>query len=298
MNYRHAFHAGNFADVFKHVVLLLLIEHLAKKDKPAFLLDSHAGTGLTDLASAAAAKTGESAGGIGKLWSADLPEGVLQRYRSLVASFNPDGSLCTYPGSPLILKALLRPGDRLVANELHPEDGALLAANLGRDPRVRVVQQDGYGLLKALLPPTERRGLVLVDPPFEARDELEQMTRALAQAHRRWATGIYALWYPIKDASEIRRWKQTLGKLGIPRISAFDLLLWPPVVPDRLNGCGMVVVNPPWTLAGELAAAMPTLIELVTRGLGSFQATEIAGEPGSAVRLPPASRGRSRSSPS
>lgn len=279
MNYRHAFHAGNFADVFKHVVLVLLLEHLAKKDKPAFLLDTHAGAGLTDLSAAAAARTGESAGGIGRLWPAALPDGALQRYRRLVGGFNADGNLRWYPGSPLLMRSMLRPGDRLVACELHPEEAAGLAEALGRGPGVRVEQGDGYGLLKALLPPAERRGLVLVDPPFEARDELDRMRRGLAQAHRRWATGIYALWYPIKADAAIRDWQRGLAGLGIPRITAFDFLLWPVANPERLNGCGLIVVNPPWTLVDDLRAVAPTLGALLTPGQGQFRVTELAGEP-------------------
>ncbi|MGF1626426.1 MAG: 23S rRNA (adenine(2030)-N(6))-methyltransferase RlmJ [Alphaproteobacteria bacterium] len=277
MNYRHVYHAGSFSDVFKHVVLLHLIEHLLQKDKPVFLLDTHAGSGRADLAGEAAMKTGEGAAGIGRLWDADLPPGLLQRYRTLIARFNPDG-LRFYPGSPLILQAMLRPGDRLVANELHPEDAASLAANLGRDRQVRVEQDDGYRLLKALLPPPERRGLALVDPPFEQRDEFDLMTRGLRDAHQRWATGIYAMWYPIKDVAAIAAWHRALAALGIARIAAVELLLWPPVNPERLNGCGLVVVNPPWTLAAALEAAMPTLIEVLTRRLGSYRLSEIAGE--------------------
>lgn len=279
MNYRHAYHAGGFTDVFKHVILMLLLEHLLRKETPVFLLDTHAGTGQTDLTAAKAQRTGESAGGIGRLWDADLGADVLARYRSLVAGFNHGDGLTVYPGSPQVMRTYLRVGDRLVVNELHPEDSALLANTMGADRRVRVTEEDGYGLLKALLPPPERRGLVLVDPPFEVRDEFALMTRALKDAHRRWATGIYAFWYPNKDPATIAAWHGDLRALGIPRITAFDLLRWPVANPERLNGCGVTVVNPPWTLAGDLQTATPALVDLLTEGRGHMNITIVAGEP-------------------
>lgn len=276
MNYRHAYHAGNFADVFKHVALVLLLEHLVLKAKPMFLLDSHAGAGITDLKAARSQRTKESDNGIGRLWSASLSAGAIARYRALIAGFNPGGQLAAYPGSPLLMRSLLRDGDRLVVNELQPEDRAALQGAIGPDRRVRVMGDDGYRLIKALLPPTERRGLVLIDPPFEQRNELALMARALKDAHRRWATGIVALWYPIKHDAAIRAWHDALGALGIPRIIACDLLRWPVVNPERLNGCGLVVVNPPWTFVDDLKLAGDTLVPLLTDGRGTMRVTEIA----------------------
>lgn len=279
MNYRHAYHAGGFTDVFKHVILMLLLEHLLRKETPVFLLDTHAGTGQTDLNADEAQRTLESASGIGRLWDADLGAGVLARYRALVAGFNPGGGLAIYPGSPLIMREHLRDGDRLLVNELHPEDCAQLANTMGPDRRVRITEENGYGLLKAQVPPPERRGLVLVDPPFEVRNEFALMIRALKDAHRRWPTGIYAFWYPIKHPATVAAWHDDLRALGIPRITAFDLLRWPVANPERLNGCGVTVVNPPWTLADDLQTATPALVDLLTAGRGRIDITLVADEP-------------------
>lgn len=279
MNYRHIYHAGNFADVFKHIVLMRVIAYLKQKDKPFFVLDTHAGTGRYNLTSVQAQKTMEAAAGIGSLWGkADLPPAILD-YLSLVKTFNPGGpALVQYPGSPLIIKALLRGADRLVANELHPEDAHMLRKALGTDSRVKVENMDGYTCLKAFLPPDERRGIVLIDPPFEVTDEFSLMAKGLRNAYARWATGIYAFWYPIKSPAEIHLFHQDIRALNIPRCTAFDFMLRPSVDADILNGCGMLLVNAPWVLADELRAIAPALVQHMTGGTGSLRITEITGE--------------------
>jgi 23S rRNA (adenine2030-N6)-methyltransferase len=279
MNYRHIYHAGNFADVFKHIVLMRVIAYLKQKDKPFFALDTHAGTGRYNLTSVQAQKTMEAAAGIGSLWGkTDLPPAIGD-YLALVKRFNPESpALSHYPGSPLIMKALLRGADRLVANELHPEDAHMLRKALGTDTRVKVENMDGYTCLKAFLPPDERRGVVLIDPPFEVTDEFARMTKGLHNAYTRWATGIYALWYPIKSPAEIHLFHHDVKALNIPRCTAFDFMLRQSVDAEILNGCGMLLVNAPWVLGDEIRTIAPALIQHMTGGAGTLRVNEITGE--------------------
>lgn len=277
MNYRHIYHAGNFADVVKHVALMLVLEYMAEKDKPFFTLDTHAGIGLYDLESEQARKTAEADDGIARLWDApDLPP-VLARYVGMVRDLNM-GALRYYPGSPLIAQALLRDGDSLVVNELHPEDVETLTRNIGRDKRVRVENRDGYECWRALLPPPQRRGLVIVDPPFEVRDEFILLTRGLREAHKRWSGGASILWYPVKDPAHVAAFHADLAMLGIPDIIALDFYRQPPDDVTKLNGSGLVFVNPPWTLRAALAEIMPVLVARLTDGRGSFSFNVIASE--------------------
>jgi 23S rRNA (adenine2030-N6)-methyltransferase len=264
MNYRHIYHAGNFADVFKHAVLTLLVERL--KDKPAAfaVLDTHAGAGLYDVESAEAQKTGEFARGFGQLGlgrgegQGGLPA-ELALYLAAVRSANPSGGLRFYPGSPRLVRALLRPQDRLTACELHPGDAASLKRLFARDPQVQVHHRDGYEALGALLPPKEKRGLVLIDPPFEEPGERRQAAQALARAHARWPQGIYAIWYPIKAEAEARLFHGELANTGIRRVLAAEMTLRARGNPEVLNGCGMAIVNPPFRLEETLGRVLPGL---------------------------------------
>lgn len=262
MNYRHAYHAGNFADVVKHVVLCLLVEHLKRKDKAFRVIDTHAGAGLYDLASPEARKTGEWRGGIGRLLQADLPPPaaeLLKPYLDAVRAVNEPGEFSRYPGSPMIVRHLLRRQDRLSAAELHPADAARLKALFDGDFQVRVMQLDGWLALGAHLPPKEKRGLVLVDPPFEADSEFERMVDGLRKAHRRWPGGVYALWYPIKDRGAVAAFRRALADSGIAKILDVVFEIRPPSPEPRLDGSGMIVVNPPFTLERDLAAVIPAL---------------------------------------
>lgn len=278
MNYRHIYHAGNFADVVKHIVLMMVLDYLRTKEKPFYVLDTHSGIGLYDLASVEAGKTNESADGIGKLWNrADAPDEV-KNYLALVRGVNPDGVLRHYPGSPLIIKAMLRAHDRLVANELHPEDHETLRRNLGRDYRVKAEQDDGYIQLRAQLPPHERRGMVLTDPPFEVTNEFDLMVKGLGEACDRWPTGTYIMWYPIKNTAAVAAFHNALAASGIPKITAVDFMLRRNGPADTFNGSGLILVNPPWTLAERLGTILPWLVEAMTGGQGGFQIKEIAGE--------------------
>ena len=250
MNYRHAYHAGNFADVHKHAALTLLLGHLRRKETPFHVLDTHAGIGRYDLEGIEAGKTGEWEGGIGKLIARSDP--VLSEYLSLVRNENTGLSPRFYPGSPLLLRRLIRPIDRLTLVELHPEDAATLRQLFHRDRQTRIREEDAYQALKATLPPKERRGLVLIDPPYEQTDEMQSLAKGLGEALRRWPTGIYAIWYPIKSAAEVDRFKAEIANLGRPCLAS-ELMLFATSDESRLNGSGLVLINPPWQLDGQLA---------------------------------------------
>ncbi|MGQ0663754.1 MAG: 23S rRNA (adenine(2030)-N(6))-methyltransferase RlmJ [Pseudomonadota bacterium] len=280
MNYRHAFHAGNFGDVVKHAALALAIERLKQKEAPFCVLDTHAGVGRYDLGAPEALKTDEFRAGIARLLEgAPLPRSLAQPlapYLDVVREMNRGApALRWYPGSPGLALALLRPQDRLVLIELQPEDAKRLAAAMAGEPRVKVHAADGYTGLKAFLPPFERRGLVLIDPPFEDRDEFQRLARGLGHAHRRWASGIYLLWYPIKDRAPVRAFHDRLKATGIRRILVAEVLIRPDADPDRLNGCGLVVVNPPWRFEATLAALLPELLGRLAERGGRAQVGEL-----------------------
>ncbi|MER8797643.1 23S rRNA (adenine(2030)-N(6))-methyltransferase RlmJ [Mesorhizobium sp. M0984] len=266
MNYRHAYHAGNFADVVKHVVLSRLIEYLKQKDKAFRVIDTHAGIARYDLSSTEAQKTGEWQGGIGRLVDAalDAPAAVLLApYLEAVHSLNPEGGVKKYPGSPLIARHLMRKQDRLSAVELHPKDAARLKALFDGDFQTRVIELDGWLVLGAHLPPKEKRGLVLIDPPFEEEGEFDRLVDGLQRAHRRWPGGIYALWYPLKDRKAVAAFRAALKQTGIPKLLDIGFEIRPASAEPSLDGCGMVVVNPPFTLEGELRTLLPALHRLL-----------------------------------
>ena len=279
MNYRHGYHAGNFADVLKHTALCELLRLLTAKDKKLFVLDTHAGAGGYDLGSGLARRTGEAEAGIARLIAsprAGMPPAVA-RYLAAVAAydrkFGPAGSgVRRYPGSPRLVRAALRPGDRFIACELQPAEALALKREFAGDRAVEVRQADGYKTLKALLPPTERRGLVLVDPPFETADEFERLLRALRQGVRRFATGCYALWYPIKDeaaaafAGELAAFKPLTLELHLDAIE-----------PGKLAACALAVINPPWRFEEAMREALPWIAERLGPGVRA------------AVSAPPAS---------
>ena len=262
MNYRHAYHAGNFADVVKHAALSRLVEYLKLKDKAFRVIDTHAGTGVYDLSSEEAQKTGEWHGGIGRLLETKLSseaQALLAPYLEAVRAINPDGGVKKYPGSPLIVRHLLRPQDRLSAIELHPQDFQRLKTLFAGDFQVRAIELDGWLSLGAHLPPKEKRGLVLVDPPFEQEGEFERLVDGLTRAHRRWPNGIYALWYPIKDRAAVARFRRELQGTGIPKILDVVFEVRSPSRDERLDGSGLVVVNPPFVFEGEMRVLLPEL---------------------------------------
>jgi 23S rRNA (adenine2030-N6)-methyltransferase len=269
VNYRHAFHAGNFGDVVKHAALCLILEHLRQKDKPFVVLDTHAGIGVYDLAADEPNRTGEYREGIGRVFGDAASLTSLAPYLAAIAAFNPDGVLRRYPGSPAIVRHMLRSGDHLMACELHPVDHAALAANFHGDGRVRVYPLDGYQALKAFLPPKPRRGLVVVDPPFEASDEFARLVEAVREAHRRWANGIHMVWLPIKDRGAVATFYGELAMSGIPRILRAELTLRAAGAAKSFVGCGLVVINPPWTLPASLNELLPFLAARLATDEGS-----------------------------
>jgi len=282
MNYRHAYHAGNFADVVKHTVLALLIERLKEKDAAFRVIDTHAGVGFYDLAGDEATRTGEWRQGIGRLLSRKLDPALLELLRPYLAVIriaNGGGAPTRYPGSPWIARELLRPQDRLTAIELHPADAAELREVFADDRRVKTIGLDGWLALGSFVPPKERRGLVLVDPPYEERDDFDKLVAGLKTAHRRWPTGIYALWYPVKDLVAVDRFRSDLVQSGIKRIIRAELLVRNRAAAGRFNGAGLVICNPPWKFDDTLNALLTGLWPHLADGPGAGKVIDIiAGE--------------------
>ena len=265
MNYRHAFHAGNFADVFKHAILTRILVHLRDKPAPFRVIDLHAGAGLYDLTSDESARTGEWRDGIGRLFSAELrPEAaaLLAPYLAAVRAFNPGGVLRHYPGSPLIVAEFLRANDRLIACELEPAAAAALGRRLHGIRQAKAVAIDGWVALNAYIPPGERRGLVVLDPSYEAADEFPRLAGSLISAWRKWRTGIYMAWYPIKSRNGPDALARTLARSGIEKALRLEIAIGPLAADGPLAGCGLVVINPPWRLAEEAEVVLGALTEL------------------------------------
>jgi 23S rRNA (adenine2030-N6)-methyltransferase len=253
MNYRHAFHAGNFADCIKHTVLVWLVRALQRKPTPLFALDTHAGVGRYDLEHGPATRTSEWQKGVALLLDNPPPE--LDAYLGIVRS------LGLYPGSPSIIAAMLRPDDRLACCELHPEDAAELRRLFASHRQVAVHQRDAWEALGALLPPKERRGLVLIDPPFENPQEFAELARGLATGHARFPTGAIAAWYPLKQRAPARQFLSDMQQSGIRDIVTAELCLRDPVDAARMNGCGMLLINPPYRFEQEFAPILAALLQ-------------------------------------
>lgn len=271
MNYRHAYHAGGFSDVLKHVVLTLVIEYLKRKEKPFRVVDTHAGVGRYDLA-AEGARTGEYLAGIARLLGAsDVPE-PLRPYLAVVEDLNcpaSGGGLRWYPGSPLLVRSLLRERDRLTAVELHPDDHALLSAEFAGDVAVKVRHLDGFLALKAFVPPKERRGLVLADPAYEARDDFHRLADGLEQAWRRWPTGIYLAWYPVKELADVEAFRDRIRASGLGPSLEATLTVATPRPGGPLVSSAMLVVNPPWQLDRTIETVLPFLARAMARDDGA-----------------------------
>jgi len=282
MNYRHAYHAGNFADVVKHAVFARVLVHLREKPAAFRVIDTHAGAGSYDLTGLEAGKTGEWREGIQRVLTASLapePRALLAPYLDAVTAMNPDGRLTTYPGSPALAQALMRPQDRLVACELEPGAAAALAQQLRGDARSKAVPLDGWTALTAFVPPKERRGVVLVDPPFEQPDEFSRLVGGLEAAHRKWATGTFLLWYPIKDTAEVATFARKLARLNIAKTLRAELTVSNAPEATGLRGTGLIAVNPPWKLHDELKILLPALSAVLTRdGTPVTSLTWLTGE--------------------
>jgi 23S rRNA (adenine2030-N6)-methyltransferase len=282
MNYRHIYHAGNFADVLKHTILTLMIEYLKRKEKPFRVIDTHAGTGLYDLSSEEAQRTGEWRGGIGLLREAKLSQAetdLLAPLLDCVQAVNAGADLNQYPGSAMIARHLLRKQDRLTAIELHPADAETLRSHFEGDFQTRITELDGWLALGAHLPPKEKRGLVLVDPPFEKEGEFDRLVKGLAKAHRRWPGGIYAFWYPIKNLKDVASFRLALADSGIPDILDVSLEV-APVRPDgKMSATGMIIVNPPYLLHEQLQVILPAFARILGEtGHGRYAIRQLTAE--------------------
>ncbi len=281
MNYRHAFHAGNHCDVLKHAALALILDRLAAKEKSFAVLDTHAGRGLYDLDSPEAARSGEHLGGILRILDDPDPPAALLTYLAAVRRQNPFGGGRWYPGSPALIRDALRPVDSAKFYELHPEERAALDAAIGADPRIKIYDRDGYQTVRAFLPPTERRGLVLIDPPFERPGEYDRLAGAVADGVRRWASGVFMIWRPIKDEAGYAAFLAAIRPLALDKTLIAELAI-APMTDGKLTGSGLYVINPPFGLGDALAAALPYLARRLAAPAGNWSLVET--EKGKAVR--------------
>lgn len=278
LSYRHSFHAGNHADVVKHIVLTLILTALKQKEKGFFYLDTHSGVGRYSLLSAEAEKTGEYIEGIARLWDrTDLPEEVAL-YINALKKIN-KGKLRFYAGSPLLAVQQLRPQDRALLTELHPNDFPLLRQEFAKVPNVVTKRENGFQQLKAALPPKEKRGLVLIDPPYELKDDYELVVQAIVEGYKRFATGVYAIWYPVVLRQHTKRIVKGLEATGIRKILQIELAVRPDSDQRGMTASGMIVINPPWQLEGQMKKILPYLTEvLVPEGTGSWKVDWITPE--------------------
>jgi len=277
LSYRHAFHAGNHADVLKHLVLVRLLRYLNQKDKPYWYIDTHAGAGVYGLDAGYSTKNAEHEQGIARLWKqTDLPE-PLADYVDLIRALNPSGDLKLYPGSPYLARQLLRPEDRMRLFELHTTDIELLGRTFQGQRRVQVTLGNGFAGLKSLLPPPPRRALTLIDPSYEERSDYLHVVEALKDSLKRFATGIYAIWYPLLGRADAQRLPERLRGVAQSWLDV-RLEVYKPVVGEYgMYGSGLVIINPPWTLEAELRACLPLLKDLLAQGTASFHLERSAG---------------------
>ncbi len=269
MNYRHGFHAGNFADVLKHAVLTRILLHLTAKETPFRVIDTHAGAGRYDLGSEEALRTHEWKDGIARLDQSPLSpaaEALLAPYRAAIAGARVLYGEGAYPGSPWLCRHAMRPDDRLIVAELHPPTYQKLAEAVGRDKRCKALAIDGWTALRANVPPKERRGLVLIDPPFEEKDEFKTLAEQFITAHRKWPTGIYMIWYPLKERRGIESLLDGADEAGIGRLLRLELDVDRPEAAGGLGATGLLIANPPWRLAEEAEVLLPALAERLAQG--------------------------------
>ena len=278
LSYRHAFHAGNHADVIKHLVLVLTLDYYQRKDKPFWYIDTHAGSGLYRLSSAESQKTREFTQGIQTLWNASNPPDGLQPYLNLIRQLNPQRSLEYYPGSPWLAANLLRKHDQLRLFELHPNDFTALDNNLGQDKRVHLSKQDGLKGLLGLLPPITRRAVTLIDPSYELKTDYTEVVSTLAKAYQRFATGTYLLWYPVIERQRVKQMIQGLQQTGIPGVLQIEFCPVADSLGLGMSGSGLFVINPPWLLAGQMQTLLPWLQQHMAEANGHFTVVNITPE--------------------
>ncbi|MDD1642869.1 MAG: 23S rRNA (adenine(2030)-N(6))-methyltransferase RlmJ [Methylococcaceae bacterium] len=279
LSYRHSFHAGNFADVLKHIILIKILEHLKKKDKPFCCIDTHAGPGEYALDEGYALKNREFENGIGKLWQRDDLPDSLANYVNFIKKFNNTDELIRYPGSPLIIKQFLRNNDRLFLYELHSTEIELLNLAVTRDRRVKLFHADGLKNVLGLLPPNEHRGMILIDPSYEIKSDYNLVIETLIQMHKRFATGIYALWYPVVERSRNKHLEKAIKNSGIKNVQLFELGIKTDTHEHGMTASGMIVVNPPWTLVADMQQISPWLADVLgIDGAGLYRIETLVGE--------------------
>ncbi|MCE0493713.1 23S rRNA (adenine(2030)-N(6))-methyltransferase RlmJ [Vibrio salinus] len=278
LSYRHSFHAGNHADVLKHIVQSLILSALQQKEKPFIYHDTHSGVGRYDLTHEWSEKTGEYKQGIAKLWQQTTLPQELTGYIEAIKQLNSKGELRFYPGSPRIARSHMRPQDRMILTELHPSDYPLLKQEFHRDQLVHIAKEDGFKHLKASLPPKERRGLVLIDPPYELAHEYNDVVRAIAQSYKRWATGIYAIWYPVVNRCDIDDMLDGLKGLGIRKILQVELGVSPDTNERGMTASGMIVINPPWKLESQMKELLPFLQQAIAPVTGHYKVDWVVPE--------------------
>lgn len=278
LSYRHSFHAGNHADVLKHIVQSLILDSLQQKEKPFVYHDTHSGVGRYDLRHEWSEKTGEYKQGIARVWQQENIPAELDSYLDAIRQLNQGETLRYYPGSPRVARAHLREQDRMVLTELHPSDYPLLEQEFHRDRQVSIYKEDGFARLKASLPPQERRGLVLIDPPYELAKEYRDVVRAIAQSYKRWATGIYAIWYPVVNRCDIDDMVEGLQGLGIRKILQIELGVSPDTNERGMTASGMIVVNPPWTLESQMQTILPFLKQAIAPATGHYKVEWVVPE--------------------
>ncbi|EGS59543.1 23S rRNA (adenine(2030)-N(6))-methyltransferase RlmJ [Vibrio cholerae] len=278
LSYRHSFHAGNHADVLKHIVQSLILNSLQQKEKPFVYHDTHSGVGRYDLTHEWSEKTGEYKQGIARVWQQDHIPAELDSYLDAIRQLNQGETLRYYPGSPRVARAHLREQDRMVLTELHPSDYPLLEQEFHRDRQVSIYKEDGFARLKASLPPQERRGLVLIDPPYELAKEYGDVVRAIAQSYKRWATGIYAIWYPVVNRCDIDDMLEGLQGLEIRKILQIELGVAPDTNERGMTASGMIVINPPWTLESQMQTILPFLKQAIAPATGHYKVEWVVPE--------------------
>ena len=279
LSYRHSYHAGNHADVLKHIVLTLCINSLKEKEKPFLYLDTHSGAGRYLLQSEHSEKTGEYLSGINLIWQQSETPELLNTYLSVLKRYNPFDNLKYYLGSPLIAKQLLREQDKINLTELHPTDYPLLRQEFSKDKRARVLREDGFSQLKSKLPPESRRGIILIDPSYEIKDDYQKIPKALLEAYKRFATGIYLIWYPVVSRTQTQKMIDEIVNLGIKKISQFEFAIKPDNNQKGMTASGMIVINPPWKLQQQMQTIMPWLKStLDTEKMGNYLIKELVPE--------------------
>ncbi|WEM42347.1 23S rRNA (adenine(2030)-N(6))-methyltransferase RlmJ [Photobacterium sp. DA100] len=278
LSYRHSFHAGNHADVVKHIVQSLILDALKQKDKPFVYHDTHSGVGRYDLQDERSEKTGEFKQGIARIWQRDDIPADIASYIDAIKVLNDGDKLRYYPGSPKVARAQIREQDRMVLTELHPSDFPLLLQEFRGDRQVRIYKEDAFARLKGSLPPKERRGVVLIDPPYELKHEYMDVVKAIKESYKRWATGTYAIWYPVVYRENIDKMLKGLEGLGIRKILQIELGVEPDTEERGMTASGMIVINPPWKLESQMQAILPWLKDAIAPNHGHYKVEWIVPE--------------------